>query len=120
MNTPRAAGVNARKLFASWLGYMRSGGVVAPRADDKLVRLIDAPNRLPVTIVEQRLAAVLRESGALSSVNLVSRVAEALYEAELGRGAAVSDLGMFGSGLFTAEVVQELRAGDGILWKISH
>lgn len=120
MNASPASGANRRKLFASWLSYMKSGDVVAPDADGALVRLIDTPGRVPVTPIEQRLARALGESGALPLVKLVSRIAEDLYEAELSRGAAVSDLGMFGSGLFTVEVVRELRVGDGILWKISH
>ncbi len=119
MKAPRATGASPRTLFASWLRYVKSSEVVASRADDGLVQLIDRPSRPPATAIEQRLTRALQDSGSVPSVQLVQAVAEGLYETELRRGAAVSDLGMFGSGLFTAEIVRELRLGDGILWKIN-
>lgn len=115
MNASRPNGVNTRKLFASWLSYMKSDA----SAEGGQVRLIEAPSRLPVSAIEQRLARALRESGPVSLARLVRTIAEELYEAELRKGAAASDLGMFGSGLFTAEVVRGLQAGDGFLWKIN-
>lgn len=34
------------------------------------------------------------------------------------KGAAVLDIGLFGDRLFNRDIIQELRAGDGIFWEI--
>jgi hypothetical protein len=73
---------------------------------------------LPATPVEQRLIAALKEAGPVSFATLVKRVAADLYAEELGKGAGVLDIGLFGDRLFSREVVRELKAGDGILWEI--
>ncbi len=121
MTGPQSFGCKTRKPFASWLGQSTSGGVVKPKADDAVVRLIDSPHRLPATSIEQRLASLLRrESEPVFFGILVKRIAEDIYEEELRMGAAVLDIGMFGSRLFHGDVVRELKAGDGILWEIKH
>jgi hypothetical protein len=82
------------------------------------VRSIESPRRLPETLIEERLAKRLKETGAISLLALVSGVAADLYGDELRKGAGVLDIGLFGSRLFSGDVMQELKAGDGILWEI--
>jgi hypothetical protein len=48
----------------------------------------------------------------------VNEIAAELYTDELRNGAGVLDLGLFGSRLFSGDVMRELKAGDGILWEI--
>ena len=60
----------------------------------------------------------LKEAGSSSLAVLVKRVSGELYRDELRKGAAVLDIGLFGDRLFNRDIVQELRAGDGILWEI--
>lgn len=47
------------------------------------------------------------------------RVAEDLYQEELHLGAAIVDIGLFGSGLFDRDVSAAIKAADGILWKVA-
>ena len=72
----------------------------------------------PRTAIELQIISILKEAGAVSHDQLVQRVARDLYEGELRRGAAVVDIGMFGSRLFEPEVALSLRAGDGTIWEI--
>jgi len=58
------------------------------------------------------------KAGPVSLAKLVKRVAEDLYTEELRKGAGVLDIGLFGGRLFNRDVVRELNAGDGFLWKI--
>lgn len=106
------------KLFPSSARRANSLSTARGKLDGAAVRLIQSPPRLPETPIEQRLAARLREAGPLSVSSLVTGVAADLYSDELRKGAGVLDIGLFGSRLFSADVVQELRAGEGILWKI--
>jgi hypothetical protein len=48
----------------------------------------------------------------------VNAVSADLYAEELRTGAGALDIGLFGSRLFSGDVIRELKAGDGILWKI--
>ena len=58
----------------------------------------------PRTTIELQIISILQKAGAVSHDQLVQRVARNLYEGELRRGAAVVDIGMFGSRLFEPEV----------------
>jgi hypothetical protein len=60
----------------------------------------------------------LQEIGTASFSSLVNAVAADLYTDELRNGAGVLDIGLLGSRLFAGDVVQELKARDGILWEI--
>jgi hypothetical protein len=82
------------------------------------VRLIDSPRRLPETLIEQRVSSRLTRSRRVAFSALVNEIAAELYTDELRNGAGVLDLGLFGSRLFSGDVMRELKAGDGILWEI--
>ena len=115
----RSLGVKMLKLFPSPARRANSPGTAGSKSDAAAVRLIDAPRRLPETLIEQQLVSrLLKEPGAVSFSTLVNAVATDLYTDELRNGAGVLDIGLFGSRLFNNEVIQELKAGDGILWKI--
>jgi hypothetical protein len=49
---------------------------------------------------------------------LVERVVAELYDEELHYGAWILDIGLLGKRLFVPDVVREVEAGKGILWKI--
>ena len=83
-----------------------------------VVQPLDSPRRLPATPIEQRLSSALKEMGTISLGSLVKRVAAELYGDELRRGAGVLDIGLIGDRLFNHDIVQELNAGNGILWEI--
>jgi len=83
-----------------------------------VVRLVDSPRRAPATPIEQRLISTLGETGSVSFARLVNAVSADLYAEELRTGAGALDIGLFGSRLFNGDVIRELKAGDGILWKI--
>ncbi|HYJ17236.1 MAG TPA: hypothetical protein VE170_17215 [Candidatus Limnocylindria bacterium] len=72
-----------------------------------------------MTVIELQIISMLKEAGSVSHEHLVQRVARDLYEGELRRGAAVVDIGLFGSRLFEREVVETLKHGDGALWDIA-
>jgi hypothetical protein len=86
--------------------------------DAAAVRLIDSPRRLPETLIEQRVSSRLTRSRRVAFSALVHEIAAELYTDELRNGAGVLDLGLFGSRLFSGDVMRELKAGDGILWEI--
>jgi hypothetical protein len=111
---PRILEENMLKLFPSPVRHSALGA----KSDRAAVRLIDSPRRLPETVIEQRLASRLKESGPVSLSALVTGVAADLYSDELRTGAGVLDIGLFGSRLFNGEVVHELETGNGILWEI--
>jgi hypothetical protein len=83
-----------------------------------VVRLIATPRREPMTTIEQRLIAMLKNAGPMPFATLVKTVAKDLYLEELRQGAGILDIGLFGDGLFNRDLVQELLSGDGILWEI--
>ena len=85
---------------------------------ERNVCLISPPARAGETEIELKLISVLKNEGAVSFRPLVYRIAKDLYDEELGRGAAVVDIGIFGSRLFEPEVAQSLRTGNGTLWEI--
>jgi len=88
-------------------------------ADATDVHLIDSPRRLPATPIEQRLASALKETGPMSMIRLVKRVAAELYSDELRHGAGVLDIGLIGDRLFNRDIIRELNAANGILWEIN-
>jgi hypothetical protein len=96
----------------------RSSRAASVGGNTAIVRLIDSPRRSPATQIEQQLMSALKRVGPVSSANLVKTVAADLYAAELRKGAAVLDIGLFGGRLFTRDIIRELHAGDGILWDI--
>jgi hypothetical protein len=107
-----------RKLFPGLRSRLNSDSAVRAKAYTAIVELLAVPRRLPTTPVEQRLIATLKQAGPVSFPRLVNRVAADLYIEELGKGAGVLDIGLFGDRLFNRDVVRELEAGDGILWEI--
>src|SRR4030095_12167067 len=83
---------------------------------DHVVRFFDAPSRSPVTPIEIRVDAMLRQSGLVSLATLVKKIGADLYLEELHSGAGVLDIGLFGDRLFERDVLREVKAADGILW----
>jgi hypothetical protein len=83
-----------------------------------VVHLLHSRHYAPSTPISQRLASALSDGGWFSFERLVKRVATELYEEELRKGAGVLDIGLFGSRLFNADVVRELKTANGILWEI--
>lgn len=106
------------KLFAGSARRASIHRIDGAQSGAAAVRLIGSPERLPETAIEQRLMSRLKDTGPISFSSLVNAVAADLYTDELRRGAGVLDIGLLGSRLFTAEVVHELNAGDGVLWEI--
>jgi hypothetical protein len=90
----------------------------SPR-ENIIIRLAQG-SRQPATRVEQLALSVLASQGAIPLDTLAERVASELYREELRNGAGVLDIGLFGSRVFTSDVVRELEAGDGVLWEIRH
>jgi len=105
-------------LFEDLIGRSSSGRGLRAEAPPAVVRLIETPGRLPETPIEQRLAAALRDTGAVAFTSLVKTVAADLYAEELRKGAGALDIGLYGDRLFNQDVLRELKTGDGILWEI--
>jgi hypothetical protein len=114
------SGWKLARLFTAPMGRAPAAGAVAAQADSTIVRLLASRSQAAVSPIQQRLLAVLHRSGAASVSSLVHAVADDLYAEELRLGAGVLDIGLFGSRLFHNEVIQELRAGDGVLWQINN
>jgi hypothetical protein len=112
------SGSKIRKLLPAWLSQAQSDVAAKAAADAAVVRLMDLPRRVPATPMERRLSAVLKAVGPVSVAGLVKRVAAELYRDELRKGAGVLDIGLLGDRLFNRDILQELKAGDGILWEI--
>lgn len=106
------------RLFQGVSSQTDTEGPVSGKTDAAVVRLIDSPRRVPATPIEQRLISTLRETESISFATLVNAVSADLYAEELRTGAGALDIGLFGSRLFNGDVIRELKAGDGILWKI--
>jgi len=79
---------------------------------------MNPPRRAPITPIETRLSAALKNLGSVSPTRLVKTVAADLYAEELRQGAGVLDIGLLGHCLFERDILRELKAGDGILWEI--
>ena len=84
---------------------------------NRKVRLTNA-NRSPQTRVEQIAAAILSDKDHIPLIELAEQLAERLYRDELRYGGWAVDVGLLGSSAFVADVLQELQAGDGDLWRI--
>ena len=83
-----------------------------------IVRPIEPPGRATVTPIERLAVSNLRREGVISLQLLVERVATELYHEELRKGAWALDIGLFGSKLFIADVMSEIKARNGTLWQI--
>lgn len=81
------------------------------------IRLLE-PSRPPVTPVERLAVEVLKREGRTSLTKLVEHVAREVYFDEVHRGAWVLDIGLYVPKLFVPNVTSELKAANGILWKI--
>jgi hypothetical protein len=103
-----------KETLASVLGRPKAGPGIA---EDLIVCLQDAAKE-PVTSVERLAVAALKENGAQPLHRLVERVAAELYREELRHGATTLDIGLFGSNLFVPDVLGELDARNGSLWRI--
>ena len=106
------------RLFQGLSSRSYTEGAVSPIAGAAVVRLIDSPRRAAASPIEQRLISTLRDTGSVSFARLVNAVSADLYAEELRAGAGALDIGLFGSRLFNGDVIRELKAGDGVLWKI--
>jgi hypothetical protein len=113
-----SAGWNWRQFSANSLWRDENKSAAKTNPDVMLVSLFNAPPHAPSMLVAERLAVALKQTGSMSFETLVTTVAEELYQQELRNGAAVLDIGLFGSRLFFPEVLGELRAGDGLYWEI--
>jgi hypothetical protein len=118
MTKLEAPGWRIKQLFPGVLGGRRTDRDVAMEAGSAVVQLLDSSGRTPQTPIQQALVAALKEAGSSSLAVLVKRVSGELYRDELRNGAAVLDIGLFGDRLFNRDVVEELRAGNGIFWEI--
>ncbi len=107
------------KIFSFARGRTNSTDAVSGISTGPRVRLVNTRRREAVTVIELQIISMLKEAGSVSHDHLVQRVARDLYEGELRRGAAVVDIGLFGSRLFEREVVETLKHGDGALWDIA-
>ena len=85
---------------------------------DRGVRLLEATPRPPATDIERLVVAALKRGGAMDFRALVDRVASDLYHDELRHGGWAVDIGVFGRNLFVSDVVREIEAGNGLLWRI--
>jgi hypothetical protein len=104
------------KLKTALASMLRSPG--GRDAADDLIVFLEEHHQEPVTIVERFAVAALKENGAQPFHRLVERVASELYREELHTGATTLDLGLFGSSLFVPDVIGELDARNGSLWRI--
>ena len=107
-----------RRFFHGSLSQRKSAHFNSVKTDEAVVRLIAVPRREPMTPIEQRLIAMLKNAGPIPFATLVKTAAKDLYIEELRQGAGVLDIGLFGEGLFTRDLVRELLSGDGVLWEI--
>lgn len=107
------------RLFSFARGWTNSSDAASGILAGPVVRLVDTQRREAEAPIELQIISILKEAGSVSYNHLVQRIARDLYEGELRRGAAVVDIGMFGSGLFEREVVEALKGGDGTLWEIA-
>jgi len=84
----------------------------------RCVKAIEGASRGPVTPVERLVVATLKQDGPMPMQVLVDRLAHELYLDALRRGGGILDIGLFGASLFVPDVVAELEAGNGTLWKV--
>jgi len=88
--------------------------VKAQRRTVHLTKCADEPG----TPIERLVVAALAEQGALPLDLLVQRVAGEMYREFCRSGATILDIGLFGSKLFVRDVIAEIEARDGSLWRI--
>ncbi len=85
---------------------------------ESMVKLIAPPSRLPLSPAEGFTVELLRQYGSAPLPFVVDQVALKFYLDEIRNGAWALDLGLLGPGMFVRQVLQDLEAGDGILWHI--
>ena len=117
LGTMRREAIRIR-LERLWPSFRRSGAD-ARRAGSVVVRR-ESIQHAPSNVLSENLYATLMEAGPIPFGELVTIVADRLYQDELRRGAGVLDIGLLGSRLFHEEVTRELRAGDGVFWDITN
>ena len=110
----------------SWTPIWRRGAIAGKRPDRRsetrhfeglTLRLLEA-SRPPTTAAGRLAVGILRRQGRTSLAKLVGRVAQELYFDEMRHGGWTLDIGLYGPELFVPDAISEIRAGDGILWKI--
>jgi hypothetical protein len=90
----------------------------AKQMTNRVIVPLKQEDQVPVSRVGQLAVSILTARGAMPLSNLVEGVASQLYRDELRRGAQILDIGLFGSRLFEADVISEIEAGNGGLWRI--
>lgn len=83
-----------------------------------LVQPLDPACRNPLSATEELTVKRLKQKGAAPFPEMIDYIARQLFFDEVRRGGALLDIGLFGLNLFRPQAVSELKAGDGILWKI--
>jgi hypothetical protein len=101
------------------MGMLPRKSSLTDKSNNIIVRL-EQGSREPVTPVEQLTVSVLSSKGTMSLRTLAERVASELYHQELRNGAQVLDIGLFGSRLFLPDVISEIEARNGTLWRIEN
>jgi hypothetical protein len=89
-----------------------------PPNRDTMVQLIEPVSSQAASPIERAAIANLKQQSPLPLDLLVQRVAAQLYHDELRHGAAAVDIGLLGSEIFVPEVMGEIQARDGSLWRI--
>jgi hypothetical protein len=100
------------------LASMLRGPTIAERVAGEFIVCLEEHHQEPSTYVERLAVAALKETGTQPLHRLVERVAAELYREELRHGATTLDIGLFGSRLFVPDVISELDARNGSLWRI--
>ncbi len=98
-------------------GKRPEGGSGTKGFEGVTIRLLES-SRPPATPVERLAVETLKREGPTSFKRLVERIAREVYFDEVRNGAWILDIGLFGPDLFVPEVNFELKAADGVLWKI--
>jgi hypothetical protein len=89
-----------------------------PNTDAVSVRPMGHPMRVPETLIEAQIVALLNKTGKMSYEQLVQQAAVELYRRELRHGAAAIDIGIVGSRLFHHDVIKTILAANGVLWNV--
>jgi hypothetical protein len=89
-----------------------------PSNRDAMVQLIEPVSSQIASPIERAAIENLKQQSPLSLDQLVQRVAAQLYRDELRHGAAAVDIGLLGSEIFVPEVMGEIQARNGSLWRI--
>lgn len=123
MEYSRMRAIEGRALHSESAATPEAGSRAAVRGDlhglgqstDCSVRLLSAPLRSPANDVEEFAVSLIARTAALSYRKSVARLAEYLYQKEMGAGAWAVDIGLFGSALFNGDAMRIWEAGRGDL-----